>query len=197
MLWTSSSSKALPKRLIANTYCIALDASARAALRAHPPGRNGGARSDRRRHSSGSVVTGREPVWQGEGCGFRQCAPCAAHQLWHPPGSPPLARRAAAAAATKPPPRRASAQVPLPVTLLLGHAAAAGLVVAVSASSDATAKRTTGLLGKDQRTGRISKLSVIAWWPYHVGLQTKLFIQWRKNKGPKGEPLYNQVAPQL
>jgi hypothetical protein len=87
--------------------------------------------------------------------------------------------------------------VPLPVTLLLGHAAAAGLVVAVSASSDATAKRTTGLLGKDQRTGRISKLSVIAWWPYHVGLQTKLFIQWRKNKGPKGEPLYNQVAPQL
>jgi hypothetical protein len=27
--------------------------------------------------------------------------------------------------------------------------------------------------------------------------QAKLFVQWRKNRGPKGEPLYNKVTPQL
>jgi hypothetical protein len=87
--------------------------------------------------------------------------------------------------------------VPLGVTVALGHAAAAGLVVAASASTEATARRTTKLLGKDERSGRISPVSIVAWWPYHLGLRTKLWIQWRKNKGPTGEPLYNKVTPQL
>lgn len=88
-------------------------------------------------------------------------------------------------------------RVPLPVTLALGHAAAAGLAVAAAASTEATARATTRLLGKDARSGRISALSKAAWWPYHLGLQTKLFVQWRKNKGPNGEPLFNNVTPRL
>jgi hypothetical protein len=83
------------------------------------------------------------------------------------------------------------------VTFVLGHAAAAGLVVAASASTEAAARRTTGLLGKDRRTGKIAPASVVVWWPYQLGLRCKLWIQWRKNKGPKGEPLYNKVTPQL
>lgn len=63
------------------------------------------------------------------------------------------------------------------MTFVLGHAAAAGIVVAASASTAATAKLTTALLGKDARSGKISRLSLAAWWPYHLGLQTKLFIQ--------------------
>ncbi|KAI8462776.1 MAG: protein-tyrosine phosphatase-like protein [Monoraphidium minutum] len=98
--------------------------------------------------------------------------------------------------AASPRPRRRR-QVPLPVTCVLGHAAAAGLAVAAAATTEAGARRTTALLGKDKRSGRISKLSLVAWWPYHLGLQTKLFIQWRKNKGPTGEPLWNKVTPQL
>lgn len=78
----------------------------------------------------------------------------------------------------------ARAQVPLPVTFVLGHAAAAGIAVAASASTPAAAKRTTALLGKDARSGKISRLSLAAWWPYHLGLQTKLFIQVRPRGGP-------------
>jgi len=91
----------------------------------------------------------------------------------------------------------AASKVPLPVTFMLGHAAAAAIVVAASASTAATAKATTGLMGKDPRSGRIHAANLVAWWPYHLGLRTKLWIQWRKNKGKGGEPLYNKVTPNL
>lgn len=82
--------------------------------------------------------------------------------------------------------------VPMPVTLTLGHIAATGFVVA-AAASDRLAPSTTWLLGKDRRTGQISPLSLVAFWPYHLGLRAKLWIQWRKSS----EPLYNKILPDM
>ena len=81
--------------------------------------------------------------------------------------------------------------VPWYVTAVLTHVAATGLVVAVAASASA-APHTTGMLRKS-RQGDIGLLSHVAFWPYHLGLRTKLWVQWRKSS----EPLYNKITPEL
>lgn len=81
--------------------------------------------------------------------------------------------------------------VPLPITLTLAHIAATGVVVATSASGS-FCDRSTPLLGKD-RNGSIHPVSLIVWWPYHLGLRTKLYIQRRVSS----EPLYNKILPGL
>lgn len=78
--------------------------------------------------------------------------------------------------------------VPLPVTLLLAHIAASGFAVAIAAS-DLFASRSTFLLGK-QPSGRIAWWAWPLFWPYHLSLQTKLWIQRQTSK----EPVWNQIG---
>jgi hypothetical protein len=53
-------------------------------------------------------------------------------------------------------------------------------------------------MGKDPKSGRIHPANIVVWWPYHFGMQVKLFVQRRVlNGGPAGEPLYNKVTPNL
>eukprot|EP00877_Chromochloris_zofingiensis_P003470 jgi/Chrzof1/13123/Cz07g20210.t1 len=80
--------------------------------------------------------------------------------------------------------------VPLPVTLVLSHIAATGFVIAASAT-DRGSPYTTWLLGKDTDSGHISLLSHVVWWPYHLGLRGKLWVQWRRST----EPLFNKILP--
>eukprot|EP00878_Enallax_costatus_P027984 GHUV01030177.1.p1 GENE.GHUV01030177.1~~GHUV01030177.1.p1 ORF type:complete len:107 (+),score=15.69 GHUV01030177.1:210-530(+) len=82
-------------------------------------------------------------------------------------------------------------RVPVVVTGCLSHIAATGFLVAF-ASSDRLAPYTTWLLQK-RADGTISPVSQLMFWPYHLGLRGKLWIQRRKSS----EPLYNKVAPQL
>jgi hypothetical protein len=65
--------------------------------------------------------------------------------------------------------------VPAVLTGLLGHAAATGFLVAL-ASSDRFAAHTTWLLQKSA-DGNISPVSRVLFWPYHLGLRGKLWIQ--------------------
>ena len=80
--------------------------------------------------------------------------------------------------------------VPASVTFALAHIAATGFVVA-AAAADPVARFTTALLLKDRGSGRISPLSRVLLWPYHVGLQFKLFM--RRNRSP--EPLWDLIQP--
>lgn len=68
-------------------------------------------------------------------------------------------------------------------------AAATGFVVAASAT-DAAARYTTRLLGK-REDGSISPLGLLLWWPYHLGLQIRLY----KRRTYGTEPLFHQVHP--
>jgi hypothetical protein len=61
------------------------------------------------------------------------------------------------------------------LTGLLTHAAATGFLVAI-ASSDRLAAHTTWLLQKSA-DGSIAPLSKLLFWPYHLGLRSKLYIQ--------------------
>lgn len=61
------------------------------------------------------------------------------------------------------------------LTGLLTHAAATGFLVAI-ASSNRLAAHTTWLLQKSE-DGSISPLSKLLFWPYHLGLRSKLYIQ--------------------
>jgi hypothetical protein len=81
--------------------------------------------------------------------------------------------------------------VPASVTAVLTHVAACGFAVALAASSPA-APYTTWLLQKDQQ-GSISLLSHVLYWPYHLALRTKLWVQRRVSV----EPLYNKITPEL
>ncbi len=82
-------------------------------------------------------------------------------------------------------------RVPWPVTALLAHVAATGVVVA-TAASDRLAPVTTHMLGKKD-SGHISPLGLAAWWSYHVGLRAKLWVQWRTSE----EPLYNKILDDM
>jgi hypothetical protein len=82
--------------------------------------------------------------------------------------------------------------VPSYVTVVLGHAAATGFIVALAASST-FCNYTTSLLQKSSSTGHVSWLSQVFFWPYHLGLRAKLYTQRRTSK----EPLYNQVTEHL
>ena len=77
--------------------------------------------------------------------------------------------------------------VPLPVILILAHFAAAGFAVALAAS-DRFAGRTTAILGK-QSTGAVAWWGWGLFWPYHLALQTKLWIQ----RQYAVEPVWNQI----
>lgn len=79
-------------------------------------------------------------------------------------------------------------RIPVALTGLLTHAAATGFLVAI-ASSDRLAAHTTWLLQKSA-DGSIAPLSKLLFWPYHLGLRSKLYIQRRKSV----EPLYDQLA---
>lgn len=41
--------------------------------------------------------------------------------------------------------------------------------------------------------GRCSPASLLLWWPYHLGLRTKLYVQRRVST----EPLYDKIQPGL
>ena len=73
----------------------------------------------------------------------------------------------------------------------LAYVAGVGLVVSLAAS-DRLAPQTTWLMGKT-RDGAISTPSLVALWPYHLGLRAKLWVQWKK--GGTSEPLWNKVSP--
>ena len=77
--------------------------------------------------------------------------------------------------------------VPFPVTLLLAHIAATGFAVAIAAS-DRFATHSTSLLGK-QPSGRIAWWAWPLFYPYHLGLQAKLWIQRQTRK----EAVWNRV----
>ena len=77
--------------------------------------------------------------------------------------------------------------VPLPVTLILAHFAAAGFAVALAAS-DRFAGSSTAILGK-QPTGAVAWWGWGLFWPYHLALQTKLWIQRQYSV----EPVWNQI----
>lgn len=83
------------------------------------------------------------------------------------------------------------ARVPVAVTGCLSHIAATGFLVAF-ASSDRVAPYTTWLLQK-RADGTIGPFSKLVFWPYHLGLRGKLWIQRRKSS----EPLFDKVTPQL
>mmetsp|Transcript_21590 Transcript_21590/g.59998 ORF Transcript_21590/g.59998 Transcript_21590/m.59998 type:complete len:260 (+) Transcript_21590:34-813(+) len=81
------------------------------------------------------------------------------------------------------------AHLPLPVLILMGQTSAVGLCVAAVASSRATATRTTWLLGKNH-DGTFAWWSYPLFWPYHVGLRSKLWLQHRLSH----EPVFNAVG---
>jgi hypothetical protein len=76
------------------------------------------------------------------------------------------------------------------VTFALAHIAATGFIVA-AAAADPVAKFTTSVLMKNTRTGKISPISQMLMWPYHLGLQAKLFR--RRKMSP--EPLWDEILP--
>ena len=78
--------------------------------------------------------------------------------------------------------------VPLPVTLILAHFAAAGFAVALAAS-DRFAGSSTSILGK-QPTGAVAWWGWGLFWPYHLALQTKLWCQRQYSV----EPVWNQIT---
>lgn len=77
------------------------------------------------------------------------------------------------------------------VTGLLSHAAATGFLMAI-ASSDLLAAHTTWLLQK-RSDGSISPLSKLLFWPYHLGLRGKLYIQVRQDSQHSQWQCINQV----
>lgn len=79
-------------------------------------------------------------------------------------------------------------QVPLPVTLILAHIAATGFAVALAAS-DRFATKSTYLLGKNSKTGYIAYWAWPLFWPYHLSLQAKLWIQ----RQTRTEAVWNRV----
>ena len=79
-------------------------------------------------------------------------------------------------------------QVPLPVTLILVQIAAAGFAVALAAS-DRFATRSTFLLGKNSKTGYIAYWAWPLFWPYHLSVQAKLWIQ----RQTRTEAVWNRV----
>ena len=81
--------------------------------------------------------------------------------------------------------------VPVSLTAVLTHVAAVGFAVALAASSPA-APYTTWLLQKSPQ-GNISLLSHVLFWPYHLGIRAKLWVQRRVST----EPLYNKITPEL
>lgn len=82
-------------------------------------------------------------------------------------------------------------RIPLALSGCLAHVAATGFLVAF-ASSDKVAPHTTWLLQK-RTDGTISPISKLVFWPYHLGLRGKLWVQRRSSN----EPLYDKVTPQL
>lgn len=79
--------------------------------------------------------------------------------------------------------------IPLPGLFLLWHVAGTGFVVSI-ATSTAFASSSTWILGK-RKDGTIAPAAALLFWPYHVGLRTKLFIQRRVST----EPAYNKITP--
>ncbi|BDA40761.1 Uncharacterized protein YnbD [Coccomyxa sp. Obi] len=77
---------------------------------------------------------------------------------------------------------------PLPVTLILAHVAASGFVVAIAAT-DTFASSSTFLLGK-QPSGKISWWGWALFWPYHVALRTKLWVQ----RQTRVEPVWDHIT---
>ena len=49
----------------------------------------------------------------------------------------------------------------------------------------------SGLPSMQRENGDISALGIVAFWPYHLGLRTKLSIQRRIST----EPAWNQILP--
>jgi hypothetical protein len=78
--------------------------------------------------------------------------------------------------------------LPLPASLILWHIAGTGIVVALAAS-DTFARRSTWLLGK-RKDGSINPISQTLFYPYHIGLRTKLAIQRRVSS----EPAWDQIT---
>ena len=78
--------------------------------------------------------------------------------------------------------------VPLPVTLILAHFAAAGLAVALAAT-DRFAGSSVHMLGK-QSSGAVAWWGWGLFWPYHLSLQTKLWVQRQYSV----EPVWNQIT---
>lgn len=81
-------------------------------------------------------------------------------------------------------------RLPLPASITLWYVASAGMTVAVAAT-ERFARHTTGLLGKTPE-GTISPLGLAVFWPYHLGLRTKLAIQRRVSS----ERSWDQITPQ-
>ena len=107
------------------------------------------------------------------------------------------------------------------VTYALTHAAISGFAVALAASPPLAAMTTgmlgkvtsapactrsaqimhrswgtarvrrSGWLALQRPTGEISALGIVTWWPYHLGLRTKLSVQRRIT----AEPAWNQILP--
>ncbi|KFM23827.1 Uncharacterized protein YnbD [Auxenochlorella protothecoides] len=78
--------------------------------------------------------------------------------------------------------------LPKAATLVLWHAAGAGLLVALAASSH-LARHTTGMLGKTPH-GSLKPLNLALFWPYHAALRTKLGLQ----RQLSSEPIWNRVT---
>lgn len=78
--------------------------------------------------------------------------------------------------------------VPLPVTLILAHFAAAGFAVALAAT-DRFAGSSVSMLGK-QPSGTVAWWGLMLFWPYHLALQMKLFIQRQYSV----EPVWNHIV---
>lgn len=68
-------------------------------------------------------------------------------------------------------------RAPAPVTACLTHIAVVGFCVAICAS-DPFCHSTTFMLGK-KADGTIASWAKVAFWPYHVGLRSKLWVQRR------------------
>ena len=79
--------------------------------------------------------------------------------------------------------------IPLPAALVLWHITGTGIIVSLAASS-VFARHSTWLLGK-RKDGTLSPASLIFFYPYHVGLRTKLAIQRRYST----EPAYDRITP--
>lgn len=72
--------------------------------------------------------------------------------------------------------------LPLPLSIVLWHVAAAGWIVALAASEH-LAKHSTWVMGKNAQ-GEISTLAFALLYPYHIGLRAKLALQRRVSSEP-------------
>ncbi|KAL4442129.1 hypothetical protein ABPG77_011390 [Micractinium sp. CCAP 211/92] len=82
---------------------------------------------------------------------------------------------------------------PLPMRITLLYVTLVAVLVAVAASTRATARRCRGMFGKGPVTGRVPWPFILLLWPYHLCVQIVCWFY----RASSGERVFDQIADRL